>query len=176
MGQTAESLHVGKGGRPDGGRKPTAWLAAIGGLIAAAASVTAILAYVGIGPFENGSSGSGLATSGEVSAAPSFQVAARSIHTTRLEIGDVRSGIRVYAGPSSTTNDLPDIPFGRRVKVLCGAPNFTGMASVNALYLVATPPWRGLFASANEFANGATLGVSTNNDPIDLKVPACPSG
>ncbi len=99
-----------------------------------------------------------------------------AIHETHSEIGDLRAGIRVYPASSANPSQLSNIPFGQRVQVVCRASNFTGIPSINALYLIATPPWRGLFAAANQFANGARLGVSTNEDPIDSRLPRCPSG
>lgn len=91
----------------------------------------------------------------------------------RREVADVRKGIVVYTDNLGTRAKAIDIPIGKRVVVVCHAPNYSGSGTINAFYLIATPPWRGLFASANQFANGAPVGVTTDASPIDPEVHAC---
>lgn len=90
----------------------------------------------------------------------------------RVEIADVRSGIAVY------TNNLgvptgQSITIGTPVKVSCWVPNYTGIKSINSFYRLETRPWVGKYASANQFANGAPVGVTTNTHPIDPRVQKC---
>lgn len=94
----------------------------------------------------------------------------------RTEIADVRAGIVVYLDNRATSASAPNIPIGKRVIVVCKAPNYSGITSINYFYLLDTSPWRGLFASANQFANGAPVGVTTNAGEVDRKVQNCVGG
>jgi hypothetical protein len=94
------------------------------------------------------------------------------LHT---EVADHVGGIPVFASPDGTPATAGAIPIGTSVQVQCYADNESGMPSVNYFYLIQTPPWKGDYASANAFANGATIGVTTGADPIDPSVPACTS-
>jgi hypothetical protein len=69
-------------------------------------------------------------------------------------------GDAVTSGPVS-------IPFGTQVLVKCWSPNRSSMGSINAFYLVETPPWAGDYAPANTFLNADTSGA------LDPKVPEC---
>jgi hypothetical protein len=89
------------------------------------------------------------------------------------EIADVRDGIPVFSDDKGTPAGVRNIPIGQRVQVLCKAKNYSGESSINFFYLLETPPWRGDYASANSFANGAPVGVTTHADPVDPKVPDC---
>lgn len=91
----------------------------------------------------------------------------------RTEVADVRAGIVLYRDIHGTPANAADIPIGKRVLVICKAPNHSGIASINLFYLIATSPWRDLFASANQFANGAAVGVTTNSDPVDPRLRNC---
>lgn len=91
----------------------------------------------------------------------------------RWETADVRAGIVVYADNGGRPANADDIPIGKRVLVACVAQNNSGIASINAFYLIASPPWRGLFASANQFANGVPVGETTNAGQLDTKVKPC---
>jgi hypothetical protein len=71
-------------------------------------------------------------------------------------------GDAVTGGPES-------IQFGTHVLVKCYAPNESTMGSINAFYLVETPPWKGEYAPANTFLNADTTGS------LDPKVPKCPA-
>jgi hypothetical protein len=89
------------------------------------------------------------------------------------EIADVRSGVPVFASNQGTRASVRDIPIGKHVLVRCKAPNYSGISNINFFYLIETPPWRGDYASANSFANGAKVGVTTNSHPVDHRVANC---
>jgi hypothetical protein len=89
------------------------------------------------------------------------------------ETADVRAGIALYRDARGTQADARSIPIGTVVTVVCQTPNHSGIASINAFYLLETSPWKGLLASANQFANGAPVGVTTNSNAIDASVEPC---
>jgi hypothetical protein len=168
--------------RASGRRRPSWWkrhrtdvgvIATVAGAIAVVAGILVSTSGGGTSAGHQGphSSGPGSSASSSVPKI-SNQTGLRS----RWETADARPGIVVYANNRGTTSHASDIPIGKRVRVVCRAPNYSGITTINAFYLIATPPWRGLFASANEFANGAPVGVRTNVDPIDSSVSACRSG
>jgi len=92
---------------------------------------------------------------------------------TFTEIADNRNGVPVFAGPDGSSANASRIPFATKVQVSCHAPNESGMTSVNAFYLIKTPPWRNLYAPADTFANGDPVGEAGSAN-IDPAVPACP--
>jgi hypothetical protein len=100
-------------------------------------------------------------------------LAAQAKLKPRYEVGDVRAGIRVYRDNQGTPANASDIPIGQEVLVVCRAENYSGIGTINYFYLLATPPWRGLFASANQFANGQPVGVTTNAGELDPHVKPC---
>jgi hypothetical protein len=77
----------------------------------------------------------------------------------------------VFVSPDSRVT-LTVIPYGTRIQVACFTPNKSGLASINAFYLIKTAPWSGFYAAANAFANGASPGEPSR--PIDPLVPRCP--
>jgi hypothetical protein len=81
-----------------------------------------------------------------------------------------RHGTPVFANPTGdpVTSGPPSIPFGTHVEVKCWAVNVSSMGSINASYLIETPPWEGDYAPANTFLNADTGGA------IDPDVPQCP--
>jgi len=81
-------------------------------------------------------------------------------------------GTDVFQDPmgDAVTSGPVFIPFGTEVKVKCWAPNKSSMGSINAFYLVETPPWAGKYAPANTFLNADTTGT------LDPHVPECPAG
>ncbi len=89
------------------------------------------------------------------------------------ETAGVRSGVAVYSDNRGRGAEVRSIPFGKRVTVVCVAPNEAGIASINAFYLLDTPPWSGLFASANQFLNGTKLGETTNEGQLNPAVQKC---
>jgi hypothetical protein len=92
---------------------------------------------------------------------------------TFTEIADNRNGVPVFGSPDGSATDAPEIPFATRVQVACYTPNESGMPSINAFYLIKSPPpWTDVYAPANTFANGDPVGQpgSTNIDPA---VPRC---
>lgn len=96
---------------------------------------------------------------------------------TYPEIADNENGIPVFSTPDGKVASVKGIPFRRVVQVLCWTSNISGAASVNAWYYVVGPkPWRRVFASANTFANGDPVGITTNVHQIDSKVPKCRQG
>jgi hypothetical protein len=68
---------------------------------------------------------------------------------------------------SAVTSGPVAIPFETHVMVKCWARNESGMGSINAFYLVETPPWAGEYAPANTFLNADTTGS------LDPDVPQC---
>ena len=90
------------------------------------------------------------------------------------EYADWSGGVEVYADNRGTASDLDAIPFNQLVKVSCVARNDSGIRSINAFYLIASGPWKGTYASANEFTNGGRR--ETASDPsIDRRVRSCPA-
>jgi len=94
-----------------------------------------------------------------------------------VEIVDNHAGTRLYADPRG---DLPStrvgpIAFGVKVVVQCRAPNMSGMGSVTAFYLIASPSeYQGLYAVSDTFANGDPLGDPNGMTNVDPAVPLCP--
>ena len=78
-------------------------------------------------------------------------------------------GTEVFRNPmGSAIADSPvSIPFGTQVLVKCWAPNESGMARINAFYLIETSPWSGEYAPANTFHNADTSAA------LDPQVPKC---
>jgi hypothetical protein len=92
-----------------------------------------------------------------------------------IEITDNEQGTPVFSNPGGAAvaqNGI--IPFNRRVLVKCWTPNESTMSSVNAFYLIETPPWSGDYAPANTFANGDPVG-QPGSTTIDPAVPECRS-
>ncbi|MGD0555418.1 MAG: hypothetical protein ABSA93_10615 [Streptosporangiaceae bacterium] len=89
--------------------------------------------------------------------------------TLYTEVTDNHLGTDVFQDPEgdAVTSGPAAIPYGTRVGVKCWAPNESGMGSINAFYLLETPPWKGDFAPANTFLNADTAGS------IDPNVPEC---
>lgn len=87
------------------------------------------------------------------------------------EIADNHQGVPLFSDPKGTSTGLR-IPYGTHVDVLCVATNQSGMASINAFYLINTKPWIGLYAPANTFANGDSLD-GPGSTALDPKVPLC---
>jgi hypothetical protein len=83
-------------------------------------------------------------------------------------------GVNIYTNNQAATSNAPLIPFKHAVQVSCYASNDSGIESINAFYLIASGPWKGTYASANEFSNGGSVG-SSNVPAIDARVPACPT-
>lgn len=113
------------------------------------------------------------ATRAGVAHGPSSGALGSEAGKTFTEIADVRAGLPVFADNKGTPAGVRSIPIGRHVQVLCKAKNYSGESSINFFYLIETPPWRGDYASANSFANGAPVGVTTQADPVDPRVPNC---
>lgn len=104
---------------------------------------------------------------------PRFTLARQQGLTPVGERAGVRAGIAVYSDVRGTGADVRSIPFGQRVTVVCVAPNESGISTINAFYLISTPPWRGRFASANQFLNGTRLGETTNAGQLNPDVQKC---
>jgi hypothetical protein len=98
--------------------------------------------------------------------APSTSQPASKFHN---EETDNHRGTSVFLDPmgDAPTSGPADIPFGTQVAVKCWARNESGMGSINAFYLVETPPWAGEYAPANTFLNADTTGT------LDPLVPRC---
>jgi hypothetical protein len=91
------------------------------------------------------------------------------------EYGDWGPGVAVYASTAAASSNAPLIRLNQGVRVSCVAPNVSGIPSINAFYLISSGPWRGTYASANEFTNGGPL--DTQSDPdIDPRIRPCPAG
>jgi hypothetical protein len=150
----------------------------LSGLVAllAIAGIVVVVVLTGGGHHHSASSKSERSTGSAVAASAAPKLADQNNSAFRTEVADVRKGIVVYRDLRASAANAPDIPIGKRVLVACKAPNRSGITTINAFYLIATPPWRGLLASANQFANGAPVGVTTNADPIDKKVKNCRLG
>jgi hypothetical protein len=91
---------------------------------------------------------------------------------THTEIVDYSGGIQVFANDQGAASNDPKIRFGTSVQVLCRAPNYSGIQSINAFYLITGGAWAGTYASANSFANGDTPGNGVGA-PLDPAVPEC---
>lgn len=90
------------------------------------------------------------------------------------EYADWGGGVQVYADNRGTASNLDAIPFDQAIEASCVAPNNSGIRSINAFYLIGSGPWKGTYASANEFTNGGP--PETASDPsIDRRVPSCPA-
>jgi hypothetical protein len=89
------------------------------------------------------------------------------------EYSDWAYGIKVYANNHAASSNDRVIPFNQQVEVSCVASNDSGIASINAFYLIASGVWKGTYASANEFSNGGPPGSASDPD-IDPRVHACP--
>jgi hypothetical protein len=87
--------------------------------------------------------------------------------------GDWGPGVAVYADNRAAASNAPVIPFNQQVEVSCFAPNESGISSINAFYLLASGPWKGTYASANEFTNGGAH-ESAADPSIDSRVKPCP--
>jgi hypothetical protein len=83
------------------------------------------------------------------------------------------AGAPVFADARGTTAGKERIPYATAVPVSCWTENASGMASVNAFYVIGGGPWKGLLAPANTFANGDPLGTQGGSHDIDPKVPQC---
>lgn len=140
-------------------------------IVVAAGVAVAVIVSVGGGAGKGRGNGSGTVPRSSV---PTLRE--QTGLPARREIADVRAGIAVYSDNFGTGANRADIPIGRGVTVVCVASNYSDITSINSFYLVATPPWRGLFASANQFANGAPVGVTTNSDPVDPHLRKCRTG
>jgi hypothetical protein len=91
---------------------------------------------------------------------------------TITEYGDWGPGVAVYANNFAAASDAPVIPLNQKVEVSCYAPNMSGISSINKFYLITSKPWKGTYASANEFTNNGPL--DTASDPsIDPRVRPC---
>jgi hypothetical protein len=143
-------------------------LPAVGGLILAGAIGGAI------GHVVPGSGSPPRASAASAATTPSSSSPAAPTPTGAVtEIADNRNGVAVFADPTGAAVDAPRIPFATHVQVACVAPNESGIVSINAFYLIETPPWKGVYAPADTFANGDSVGApgSTNIDPA---VTPCP--
>lgn len=101
--------------------------------------------------------------------------ASQHLSRTITEYADWRGGVQVYANDSGGATIVAPIPFNQGVQVSCLAPNNSAMSSINdGFYLIASGPWKGTYASANEFTNGGPR--EDASDPnIDHRVPHCPA-
>lgn len=95
-------------------------------------------------------------------------------HGGRFEIADNAQGVAVYATAATPNPSGSLIKLGTRVLVRCWIPNFSGIRSINRFYALDTAPWKHKLASANEFANGAKVGVSTAAHSVDPRIHECP--
>lgn len=146
-------------------------------IVALIGIVIAVISRSGGGTAASG--GSNLPTSSTSSMAPSSTTPSPSPDASLngvVEIVDNHTGARLYADPRG---DLPSttvgpIAFGVKVVVQCRAPNISGMGSVTAFYLIASPSeYQGLYAVSDTFANGDTLGDPSGMTNVDLAVPIC---
>lgn len=87
---------------------------------------------------------------------------------------DWYKGVNVYADNQATTSNVRVIPFNQPVEVSCVAPNDSEITSINAFYLLTSGPWKGTYASANEFTNGGAR-ESAADPAIDSRVKPCPA-
>ncbi|MFD4738447.1 hypothetical protein ACFWNQ_13915 [Streptomyces virginiae] len=117
-------------------------------------------------PTASGSSGPAATGSGLADPVPP---GGRTVQETAAN----RNGTPVFADARGATAAKERIPYATTVPVSCWTENASGMASVNAFYLIADGPWKGLFAPANTFANGDPLGTQGGSHDIDPKVAKC---
>jgi len=110
----------------------------------------------------------------QVGQTPSASSAPPHLGLTITEYADWRGGIQVYADNSGSASSVAAIPFNQGVNVSCLAPNDSGMTSINGFYLIASGPWKGTYASANEFTNGGPR-EGAGDPNIDGRVPNCPA-
>jgi hypothetical protein len=88
------------------------------------------------------------------------------------EYADWGPGVQVYADNRATASNAPVIPFNQPVTVACVAQNDSGIVSINAFYRIVSGPWRGTYASCNEFTNGGAR-ESASDPSIDPRVQPC---
>ncbi|MFE9449551.1 hypothetical protein [Streptomyces sp. NPDC006739] len=155
--------------------------------VALIGGVCGILAAVLPPLLQNGDDGGGPATSSPPTSAtdgptadPTTSPTATPTTTTgpgrtTVEIADNHNGVPVFANPRGATAAKESIPFNTSVPVSCWTADASGMASVNAFYLIGGGAWKGLYAPANTFANGDPVGEQGGSHDIDPKVPRCAS-
>ena len=141
----------------------------------AAIPVIAGLAFAACGnsskPTANSGTNASATTETTAAAAPNYRPPSSQTYT---EISDNTNGVAVFSSPEGgavPNNVPPRIPYGTHVQVACFAPNLSGMASVNDLYLIESGPWQNMYGVADSFANGGPMGQ--NSDNIDPAVPKC---
>ena len=88
------------------------------------------------------------------------------------EVAANHRGTPTFSDNSGAASDRGSIPFGTEVQVKCVAENLSGMASINAFYVISGGTWDGTYAPANTFANGDVLGSNGSTD-VDPNVPPC---
>lgn len=149
--------------RPPGKRPSRFVVAVLGVAFAGVAAIAAVLVTQGYGI--------GISPSSD-SVSPRPTSSSSESQKTFTEESANRLGILVFSSPSGlTARGVPSIPYGTRVQVSCFAPNESGIATINAFYLIKTAPWAGYYAPANMFSNETNDGL-----PIDSRVPECPRG
>jgi hypothetical protein len=166
-------------------RLTVAWATVIGAGITAAVSVGIYLAsdHPGAGTPQGTLSPSASVSASSSPSATTFPTASASGSNATgtppptagvvTMYADWYLGVNVYADNEATTSNAPVIPFNQQVEVSCVAPNNSGILSINAFYLLASGPWKGTYASANEFTNGGAR--KSGDDPaIDASVKPCP--
>jgi hypothetical protein len=89
------------------------------------------------------------------------------------EIASGHPGSPAFTDPRLDAATVSSIPFGTRVQVACFTLNESRTGGMSVFYLIETPPWNGLFAPANTFANGNPAGAA-GAASIDPKVVQCP--
>ena len=177
-----------------------AWATLFAALIAAGVSLSVYFAGHSVdaakspgAPFTSASTGSSAiatASKGSGTASPSASVTTSvdngsAPHSTIGSVGgagtgtvteyaDWAYGVNVYTNNMAATSNVSVIPFNQQVEVSCVAPNYSGISSINAFYLIASGPWKGTYASANEFTNGGARESAADPD-IDLRVRPCPA-
>lgn len=118
--------------------------------------------------------GTGTATAASTATARPAIARRAASGATVAEYANWRPGVNIYANNRAATSNVRVIPFQQAVQVSCVAPNDSGIESINAFYLIVTEPWKGTYASANEFSNGGPVGSSTV-PAIDPRVHVCPA-
>jgi hypothetical protein len=148
---------------------PLVIAALITGCLGLAGTVITVLANQTSPTATHGSSGAG--QSGKTGTTPPTPPSGSSV----MEYADWRGGVQVYADNLGTASNLAAIPFNEGVQVACYSPNRSSMSSINKFYLIKSGPWKGAYASANEFTNGGPR-EDASDPALDPHVRPCPSG
>jgi hypothetical protein len=94
-------------------------------------------------------------------------------HRLHVEIADRTYGLELWSNNLGSPSDLPPLKLGRKVGVICLAPNDSGMASADPGFYKFKDNGQTVYGISNEFANGDPVGQPGYYTNVDPSVPAC---